>query len=100
MPLGSVVTSLRTAAQTAIGIKYLARKDSKIVGIYGAGTQARYHYLLSRIFPHLKFIICGTREEAIQRTIDILEEKFKVKATIHVAKNPRNVLWSLILLLR
>ncbi len=86
---GSIVTSLRTAAQTAIGIRYLARKDSKVVGIYGAGTQARYHiYLLSRIYPYLKYIICGTREETIQRTIDILEEKFKVKATIHIAKKP------------
>lgn len=37
------VTGLRTAATSAVGTKYLARPDSRRVGILGSGAQARYH---------------------------------------------------------
>jgi ornithine cyclodeaminase/alanine dehydrogenase len=36
-----VITRFRTGAASAIATKYLARKDSKSVGVYGAGVQAR-----------------------------------------------------------
>lgn len=36
------VTAKRTAAATAVAAKYLARKDSKIVTICGAGTQGKH----------------------------------------------------------
>ena len=36
---GKVVTSLRTGAVGAVGIRYLARKDCTTVGIIGAGVQ-------------------------------------------------------------
>ncbi|MGG1663301.1 ornithine cyclodeaminase family protein [Brevibacillus sp. NRS-1366] len=35
------ITTIRTAAAGAIAAKYLARKNSKVVGIIGSGTQAR-----------------------------------------------------------
>lgn len=38
---GTRVTSMRTGAAGGVAAKYLARKDSKIVGLVGAGTQAR-----------------------------------------------------------
>ncbi|MHA1849074.1 MAG: ornithine cyclodeaminase family protein [Promethearchaeota archaeon] len=34
-------TAMRTGAATGVSIKYLARKDSKVVGLFGAGVQAR-----------------------------------------------------------
>ena len=34
---GTVVSAMRTAAATGVGAKYLARKDSKVVGLVGAG---------------------------------------------------------------
>jgi ornithine cyclodeaminase len=34
---GTVVSAMRTAAATGVGAKYLARKDSKVVGLIGAG---------------------------------------------------------------
>jgi len=34
-------TAMRTGAATGVGIKYLARKDSKTVGLFSAGVQAR-----------------------------------------------------------
>ncbi|XP_077980815.1 ketimine reductase mu-crystallin-like [Glandiceps talaboti] len=41
---GEVITTMRTAAASAVATKYLAPKDSKILCILGAGTQARSHY--------------------------------------------------------
>ena len=38
---GSYITALRTGAAGGIAVKYLARKDSKAIGLVGAGTQAR-----------------------------------------------------------
>lgn len=39
---GNYLTALRTAAASAISIKYLARESSKVLGIVGAGGQAEY----------------------------------------------------------
>jgi ornithine cyclodeaminase/alanine dehydrogenase len=38
---GGLITAMRTGAATGISTKYLARKDSFRMGIYGAGVQAR-----------------------------------------------------------
>ena len=35
------LTGVRTGAASAVAAKYLAREDSKVVGIFGAGVQAR-----------------------------------------------------------
>jgi alanine dehydrogenase len=46
------VTSLRTAAATALAAKHLARKDSRVVTICGCGNQGRIQLAaLSAIFP-------------------------------------------------
>ncbi|MHA1191908.1 MAG: ornithine cyclodeaminase family protein [Promethearchaeota archaeon] len=37
---GSLITAMRTGAATGVGVKYLARKNSKTMGIYSAGVQA------------------------------------------------------------
>jgi ornithine cyclodeaminase/alanine dehydrogenase len=88
---GATITSLRTAAQTALGIKYLARKGASSVGIYGAGTQSRYHiYVLSQMFPNMTFKIYDVREDAIKRTLELLESKFRVKANVEVCKEPKD----------
>jgi alanine dehydrogenase len=38
---GSLITAMRTGAATGVGVKYLAKKNSKVMGIYGAGVQAK-----------------------------------------------------------
>ncbi len=38
---GSSITAMRTGAASGVATKYLARKDSKVVGILGTGVQAR-----------------------------------------------------------
>ncbi|ASS58028.1 iminosuccinate reductase BhcD [Rhizobium leguminosarum] len=39
---GNLLTALRTAAASAVSIKYLARKDAKVLGMVGAGHQASF----------------------------------------------------------
>jgi len=38
---GTRINALRTGAVTGVGARYLARKDSRIMGLIGAGVQAR-----------------------------------------------------------
>lgn len=48
---GTWITNMRTGAAGGVAAKYLARKDSKIIGMVGAGAQARTQLLaLSEIF--------------------------------------------------
>ena len=43
-------TPIRTAATSAVGTRWLARSDSKVLGILGAGGEAKYHLLaLSKV---------------------------------------------------
>jgi ornithine cyclodeaminase/alanine dehydrogenase-like protein (mu-crystallin family) len=37
------LTARRTGAATALAAKYLAREDSKVLGILGCGVQGRSH---------------------------------------------------------
>jgi ornithine cyclodeaminase/alanine dehydrogenase-like protein (mu-crystallin family) len=38
---GSLITAMRTGAATGVSVKHLAREDSKVLGIYSAGVQAK-----------------------------------------------------------
>jgi alanine dehydrogenase len=39
---GNYLTAMRTAAASAVSIKYLARKDARVLGIVGAGFQSAF----------------------------------------------------------
>ena len=41
---GGYITAMRTGAVTGLATKYLARKDSKVAGVLGAGVQARTQF--------------------------------------------------------
>jgi ornithine cyclodeaminase/alanine dehydrogenase-like protein (mu-crystallin family) len=46
------ISGLRTGANGALSAKYMARKESKIIGVIGSGLQARSGLLaLSKVFP-------------------------------------------------
>ncbi|BDR91340.1 ornithine cyclodeaminase family protein [Vulcanisaeta souniana] len=64
---GTAMTAWRTAAATAVSIRYMARRADN-VAIIGAGLQAKYHVLLlTRVFPIRKLIIYSrTRTKAIE----------------------------------
>ncbi len=59
------LTNMRTGAAGAIAAKYLARPESKVVGMIGAGAQARTQLLgLSRIFNVEKVIVSNRSIES------------------------------------
>lgn len=39
---GNLLTALRTAAASSVSIQHLARKDAKVIGMIGAGHQAKF----------------------------------------------------------
>jgi alanine dehydrogenase len=55
------LTDLRTAATSAVAIKFLSRKDARVLGIFGTGRQARAH---ARVLPLIhrfeRVLVCGT----------------------------------------
>ena len=52
---GDYVTSIRTGAAGAVAVKYLARSDSSVIGMIGAGMQARTQLLAIReVLPGIK----------------------------------------------
>ena len=38
---GTLISAMRTGAQAGVAAKYLAPKDSRVIGIIGAGVQSR-----------------------------------------------------------
>ncbi len=61
------LTDVRTAATSAVATKFLARKDARVLGIFGTGRQARAHIEvlpLVRQFTHV--LVCG-REPGASR---------------------------------
>jgi ornithine cyclodeaminase len=50
---GNLLTALRTAAASSVSIKHLARKDAKVMGMIGAGHQAKFQ--LSTALEHRDF---------------------------------------------
>ena len=66
------LTELRTAATCAVATKYLARRDSTTLGIFGTGRQARAHLaVFAEVFAFHRALICGSsppRSEEFVRT--------------------------------
>jgi len=61
---GTTITDMRTGAAGGIAAKYLARKDSKIVGLVGAGAQARTQLMaLLEVFGSLDEVRVWSRSE-------------------------------------
>lgn len=49
------ITSMRTGAAGGIAVKHLARKDSRVVGLVGAGVQARFQLVaLREVLPEIE----------------------------------------------
>jgi len=62
---GTLITAMRTGAVCGVATKYLARKDSKNVGIFGAGVQARTQLMA----------MCAVREIRKALVHDVVKER-------------------------
>jgi alanine dehydrogenase len=64
---GSYITALRTGAQSAVFAKFLARKNSRVLTIIGAGMQGRMHLrALSQIFNLTEVRVADIDEARLQ----------------------------------
>jgi ornithine cyclodeaminase/alanine dehydrogenase-like protein (mu-crystallin family) len=54
------LTDIRTAATSAVATKFLARPDSRVLGVFGTGRQARAHLrVLQTVFKYERALVCG-----------------------------------------
>ncbi|MGA2783704.1 MAG: ornithine cyclodeaminase family protein [Candidatus Bathyarchaeia archaeon] len=74
---GTWITSARTAAATAVGIKHLAKKGSKVVGMVGAGDVALSHVeAISRILRFDEFKITDINKKACETLVKEAAKRF------------------------
>lgn len=66
---GTWITAVRTAAVSAVTAKYCARKDSKVLGVVGAGVQGHYNLIaLKEVLPDLSTVkIMDINREAAEK---------------------------------
>ncbi len=71
------ITAKRTGAATAVAAKYLARTDSKVIGILGCGVQGRSNLEALRVlFPIRQVLAYDVNPEVRARYIKEMEAKF------------------------
>ena len=86
---GTLITAWRTGAAGAVAAKYLARKDSKIMGIIGAGVQGRMQALFtSKVLDIEKIKIWDIRREKAEAYSKEMSEVLGMD--VEVAEEPSN----------
>jgi len=76
---GTYVTAYRTGAAGAVAAKVLARKDSKIIGVVGAGTQARMQILaLREVFSIKEIKVWDINTTWRDRYVEEMSEQLKI----------------------
>ena len=77
---GTYVTAYRTGAAGAVAAKVLARKDSKIIGVVGAGTQARMQILaLREVFSLKEIKVWDINATGRDRYVEEMSEQLKIQ---------------------
>ena len=60
---GTLISAMRTGAMTALGVRYLAPRQTRKIGVVGAGVQSRTQILgLYTVFPKVEEIALVNRE--------------------------------------
>ncbi|NIM45144.1 MAG: ornithine cyclodeaminase family protein [Nitrososphaeria archaeon] len=85
---GTYVTRVRTGAAGAVAANVLARKNSKIVGVVGAGTQGRMQVLgLDEIFSIKKVKVYDIDESNREKYSSDMRERLGID--VQAVENPR-----------
>lgn len=78
-----LITGLRTGAAGALSCKYLARKDSEVVAVIGAGGQARNQiYALNELFDIKEIRVYNPKADEMPKYKEDVEREIGVKVTI------------------
>lgn len=79
---GRYITEARTAAASAASAKHLARKDARVLAVFGSGVQARSHIdALCRVRPIDEVRIWGRDAAHVDRLIDELMPSVRARMT-------------------
>ena len=82
------ITAKRTGAATAVAAKYLARQDSKIVGILGCGVQGRSNLeALKVLFPVERVQAYDTNRNTLELFAAEMAHRFGIE--VRAAKAPK-----------
>jgi ornithine cyclodeaminase len=85
---GRYITEARTAAVSAASAKHLARRDARVLAIFGSGVQARSHIdALTRVRAFEEIRIWGRHSDRAQALAE--EVMLRVRGRLSVAASPR-----------
>lgn len=77
------ITAMRTAAATAVAARYLARPESKVVGVLGCGVQGRTNLeALDVIFPLERMMAYDVDEEVARAYAEDMGDRFGLDAAV------------------
>lgn len=80
---GAELTSLRTAATTAVAARHLARRDATVLAVIGCGVQARAHLLaLSRVRPIRECVLFDVARDAAEALATETTRSFGMAARV------------------
>jgi len=80
---GTVISASRTGANTGIAAKYLAKKDSSVLGLIGAGVQNRTQLLaLNHVLNLKKLKVCDLFPERAQAFANEMSKKIAKEITV------------------
>ncbi|KAM8887723.1 ketimine reductase mu-crystallin [Synchiropus picturatus] len=83
---GEVITSMRTAAVSAISAKLLMRPDAEVLAILGTGRQALSHYnVFTELFSFKEVRVWGTNKERMAKFCDAVTGPVKACDTVEEA---------------
>ena len=84
------VQHLRVAATAALGIKYLSREDSRVMGIYGSGGMAKFFPLTANVARPIERIqVYSPNRARLEAYLDLM--KPKIDAEIVLVDDPEKV---------
>jgi len=86
---GTYITSMRTGAAGGIAVKYLARGESSVIGMIGAGRQAETQLLaISQVLPRIDEVkVFDKQKDASSRYVQEMGSKLNIN--IHLAETIR-----------
>ena len=89
---GKWITAMRTGAAGGIAAKYLARKDSKVVGLVGAGVQAKTQLIaLLRLYGSLEEVrVWDISKNRVESYISEMRSICEGKTTLVPVKNVKD----------
>jgi len=86
---GTFITEVRTAAASAVATKYLALPDARVLGILGAGVQARGHlWALSIVRPIQRVKLHDIVAARAARFKEEMEERFGFPVEVCASAEP------------